>query len=190
MITLARKLGIAEHHSLLLRKAGDAGLHGASELIGLAVVRGCRHYQGGPEPVPIAPLSRAIFSDEELAVALLSPCLPYSPRALRVGAQMLSGLGNQPRRLALLARKERAETVVRHVAAAGRQTEPHESFWDELLAALPPASSLHSVFPAGVLPHPSRFRTETGLTDPSNPVTQGGPQTVWLRPTPPPVVLA
>lgn len=190
MTTLAEKLGIPAHHSLLLQKAREVGLHDASALIGLAVLRGCQHYRGGPEPVPAEPPSHAAFSNEELAVALLSPCLPYSPRTVRVGAQMLSGLSNQPRRLALLARKERAEDVVRHVAAAGRQTEPHEPFWGELLAALPPVASLRTVFPAGVLPHPSRFRTETGLTDPSNPVTHGGPQTVWLRPTPPPAVPA
>lgn len=140
--------------------------------------------------MPTAPLSREVFSDEELAISLLSPCLPYSPRTLRVGAQMLGSGGNQARRLALLARKERAEIVVRHIAAAGRQTEPHEPFWDELLAALPPATSLRSVFPTGVLPHPSRFRTETGLTDPSNPKTGGGPKTIWLRPTLPPAASA
>ena len=190
MTTLAEKLGMPAHHSLLLQKAREVGLRDVSALIGLAVIRGCQHYRGGQEPVPAEPPSRAAFSDEELAVALLSPCLPYSPRAVRVGAQMLSGLSNQPQRLALLARKERAENVVRHVAAAGRQTEPYEPFWDELLAALPPALSLRSVFPDGILPHPSRFRTETGLTDPSNPATHGGPQTIWLRPTPPSAVSA
>ena len=172
------------HHSRLLRKARNAGLYGTPELIGLAVARGCRHYQGGPEPVPSAPLSHAAFSDEELTVALLSPCLPYSPRALRVGAQMLGSRNNQPRRLALLARRERAENVVRHIVAAGQLTEPHEPFWRELLAILPPVPSSRSAFPAGVLPHPGRFRIETGLTGPSNLAALCGPQTQWLRPTP------
>ena len=134
--------------------------------------------------MPDHPLPHAAFSDEELAIALLSPCLPYSTRAVRVGAQMLGSRHNQPRRLALLACKERAEEVVRHVAAAGQRTEPHESFWSELLAALPRVSPLHAAFAAGVLPHPSRFRIETGLTDPSDRVTQGGPRTLWLRPSP------
>ena len=185
MMTLARKLGGPVHHSLLLRKAREVGLHGASELIGLAIARGCQHYRGGPEPVPTEPLPQAVFSDEELAVALLSPCLPYDPRAVRVGAQMLGGHGNQPRRLALLARRERAENVVRHVAVAGQLTEPCEPFWEELLAALPPALPSRAALPAGVLPHPSRFRIETGLTNPSDPVSRGGPQTKWLRPSPP-----
>ena len=190
MTTLARKLGIPEQHSLLLRKASRIGLHDASELIALAIARGCQHYRGGPEVVPTKPLSRAAFSDEELAIALLSPCLPYHPRAVRVGAQMLSGHGNQPRRLALLARKERSENVVRHIAAAGLSTEPHEPFWNELLAALPPASPFRSAPPAGVLPHSSRFRAETRHTDPSDPATHGGPRMIWLRPAPLPAASA
>ena len=128
MITLARRLSTPAHHSLLLRKASRLGLHGAPALISLAVARGCLHYQGGLEPVPSAPPPRTAFSDEELAIALLSPCLPYSPRAIRVGAQMLGSRGNQPRQLALLARRERAEAVVRHLATTGQQTEPHEPF--------------------------------------------------------------
>ena len=186
MTTLARKLGITEHHSLLLRKAIEAGLPSVTELIGLAIARGCRHYRGGPEPILTAPPSRDVFSYEELAIALLSPCLPYSARTVRVGAQMLGSDGNQPQRIALLARKERAEIVVCHIAVAGEQTEPHEPFWQELLAALPPSSLVRSPLPAGILPHPSRFRVEAGLTNPLNPATRGGPQMRWLRPFSPP----
>ena len=182
MITLAEKLGMPSHHSLLLRKAREVGLNDASALIGLAVARGCQHYRGGPEPKPAQPLSHAAFADEELAIALLSPCLPYNSRALRVGAQMLGSRSNRPKRLALLARKERAENVVRYVAGAGRHTEPQEPFWCELLAALPAASTCPLTFPAGVLPHPSWFRAETGLSDPSDQTTHGGPRTIWLRP--------
>lgn len=182
MITLAEKLGVPVHHSLLLRKARSAGLHDSSALIGLAVVRGCQHYHGGPEPQPTKPPSLAAFSDEELVIALLSPCLPYNPRAVRVGAQMLGSRRNQPARLALLARRERAETVVRHIAAAGQQTEPDEPFWQELLAALPPASPPRSVLPPGVLPHPSRFRSEIGLLNPFNSVPGGKHRVTWLRP--------
>ena len=182
MITLASKLGMPAHHSRLLRRAGAVGLPDAAALIALAVARGCRHYQGGLEAVPASPVSQEAFSDEELAIALLSPCLPYSPRAIRVGAQMLGSRRNQPARLALLARRERAENVVRHVAVAGRQTEPEEPFWQELLAALPPASPHRSVLPTGVLPHPSRFRSETGLTNPFGSAVGGGLPVTWLRP--------
>lgn len=182
MATLAEKLCVPEHYSLLLRKACEAGLPGATALVGLAVARGCRHYQGGPEPLPAFPVSRAVFSDEELAIALLSPCLPYSPRALRVGAQMLSSRRNQPQLLALLARRERAENVVRHIAVAGQQTEPQEVFWQELLAALSVTPSpLRSTVPDGVLPHPSRFRLEAGLVHRPDPAAESGLWTTWLR---------
>ena len=131
MITLAKKLGTPEHHSLLLRRAKEVGLHGTAELIGLAIARGCRHYGGGSEPMPTEPPSRETFSDEELAVALLSPCLAYSPRALRVGAQMMGSRRNRP----------------------------------------------------GVLPHPSRFRSETGLTNPFSSAMGDRQQATWLRPS-------
>ena len=184
MTTLAKRLGTTEHRSLLLHKAGSLGLTSAVHLIGLAIVRGCQHYRNGPEAVLANPPSHTIFSNEELAIALLSPCLPYNPRAVRVGAQMLGSQGNQPQRLALLARRERAEEVVRHVALAGQQTEPHESFWQELLAALSSGSSLPRMIPAGVLPHPSRFRLEAGITNPADLVSNGGPKPTWLRPSP------
>ena len=184
MITLAKRLGAPVHHSLLLRKACRLGLDGASALIDLAVVRGCLHYQGGPELVPSTPSSRSAFSDEELAVALLSPSLPYNPRSLHVGAQMLGSSHNQAWQLALLARRERAENVVRHIAAAGQLTEPHEVFRQELLAALPSASAPRSAFPVAVLPHPSRFRIETGLTGPSHLAALNRLKTQWLRPAP------
>ena len=191
MTTLAQRLGTIEHRSLLLHKAGRLGLATATHLVGLAIMRGCQHYRYGPEPVFINPPSRVAFSDEELAVALLSPCLPYNPRAVRVGAQMLGSWGNQPQRLALLARKERAEEVVRHVALAGQQTEPHEPFWPELLAALSSDSVPSRVIPAGVLPHPSRFRLEAGVTRPADLISRGGPKVIWLRPSSSPsVVLA
>ena len=183
MITLAKRLGAPVHHSLLLRKAGWLGLDGAPAMIGLAVARGCLHYQGGPEPVPGSLPSHTAFSDEELAIARLSPSLTYHPRSIRVGAQMLGSRSNQPQRLALLARRERAEKVVRHVATAGQQTEPHEPFWQELLAALPTASALRATIPPGVLPHPSRFRSEAGLVPALISASGDKPAATWLRPS-------
>ena len=183
MKTLAQMLGIAGSDSPLLRKARGLGLQGVPELVGLAIARGCRHYQGGTEPIPQMPVPSIEFSDEELAICLLSPSLPYNQRTVRLGAQLLGSRGNQPSRLALLAQAEHAEEIVRYIATAGRHTEPHEPFWGELLAALPPASPNSPAIAAGVLPHPSRFRLETGRTAPSDPVTHGGPRVVWLRPS-------
>ena len=167
----------------MLLKARRLGLVTRSEMIALAVARGCSHYQGGSEPEPDTPLSKEQFSDAELAVALLSPCLPYDQRALRVGAQILSSRANRPSSLAFLAIKERAVAAVRYLACLGKEAEPQETFWEELLAALPPPSARWPEPTAGSMPHPSRFRSETGRTNPRDRLTRGRPLKVWLRPT-------
>ena len=177
--TLAHRLGTTEHLSFLLRKARRLGLRDATDLMALATARGCHHYRTGETMVRNPVVSHAEFDDEELAVTLLSPCLPYDPRLLRIGAQMLARHGNRPTRLAFLARSERAQMVVRYVAHAGQLTEPQERFWSELLANLPSGGPEP---PPGVMPHPSRFRLEAGLTNPKNGRTRGGPLRVWLRP--------
>jgi len=169
--TLATKLGMTTHLSPLLRKARRLGM-GPSELEALAVQRGCRHYSNGTEPEqPLA--SEHEFSNEELALALLSIALRYEPHSIRCGAAMLSAAGNDPRRLARMAVMERSVVPVRYVSEAGRRFEPDNQFWIELLAALPKSPPPRS----GVLPHPTRFITMTGLT------RQGpGLVTEWQRP--------
>ena len=170
--TLAAKLGTTTHLSPLLRKARRLGL-GPRELEILAVQRGCRHYSNGSEPEqPLA--SESDFSNEELAVALLSTALPYDPHSIRCGAAMLHAQGNDPRRLARMAVMERSVVPVRHVAEAGRHFEPENNFWKELLAALPATPAAKS----GVLPHPTRFVAMTGFT-------RRGPGLIveWQRPS-------
>src|SRR5206468_7588572 len=118
-LTLAAKLGTTTHLSPLLRKARRLEL-GPRELEILAVQRGCRHYSNGTEPEqPLA--SEREFSNEELAIALLSTALPYEPHTIRCGAAMLGAAGNNPRRLARLALMERCVTPVRYVAEAGKR---------------------------------------------------------------------
>ena len=169
--TLAAKLGTTTHLSPLLLKARRLGL-GPDELQILAAQRGCRHYSNGSEPgQPLA--LESDFSNEELAIALLSTALPYDPRSIRCGAAMLSAEGNQPRRLARMAVMERCVTSVRHVAEAGQRFEPGNRFWRDLLAAVPRTP----VPPPGVFPHPTRFVAMTGFT-------RRGPGLVveWQRP--------
>ena len=169
--TLAAKLGTTTHLSPLLHKARRLGL-GPRELETLAVQRGCRHYATGSEPErPLA--SEDEFSNEELAIALLSTALPYEPHSIRCGAAMLGAENNEPRRLARLALLERSVALVRYVAEAGKRFEPANRFWQELLAALPAAPPPKS----GVLPHPTRFVAMTGFT-------RRGRETVveWQRP--------
>ncbi len=171
--TLAAKLGTTTHLSPLLRKARRLGL-GPAELQTLAVQRGCRHYTTGDEPEkPLA--TEAQFSNEELAIALLCVALPYDPRSIRCGAAMLGAEGNSATGLAWLAKLERSEAPVRHVALAGRKYEPENPFWVELISSLPEVPIPDN----GALPHPTRFVAMTGFT-------RNGSELVtwWQRPRP------
>jgi hypothetical protein len=155
--TLARKLGTTEHLSPLLHKARKLGL-GPRELQMLAVQRGCIHYSDGTEPLePLA--TETAFSNEELTIALLSPCLPYDPHSIRCGAAMASAPGNNAANLARLAIMERCEIPLRYIAECGQHFEPENVFWKELLQVLPPHAA-----PSDVLPHPTRFVAMTGFT--------------------------
>lgn len=169
--TLAAKLGTTTHLSPLLQKAHRLGL-GPRELEILAVQRGCRHYSNGTEPEePLA--EEREFSNEELAVALLSTALRYDPHSIRCGAAMLGAEGNNPRRLARLATMERCVLPMRYIAEAGRRYEPGNPFWQELIGLLPASPPPKP----GVLPHPTRFVAMTGFT-------RQGPGLVveWQRP--------
>ena len=116
--TLAEKLGTTTHISALLMKAKRLGL-GPKELQILAAQRGCHHYSDGTEAAsPLA--SEKQFSNEELALALLTIALPYDPHSIRCGAAMLSANGNDPRNIAHLAVLERSEIPVR-CCASGKE---------------------------------------------------------------------
>ncbi len=169
--TLAAKLGTTTHLSPLLHKARRLGL-GPKELEILAIQRGCDYYHDG-SPLPPATVSRSEFSDVELAIALLNPALRYDPQTLRLGAAMLGAEGNDPAKVAHLARLERAESIVRYVATAGKHFEPENPFWLALLALLPQGPPPKS----SVVPHPTRFVAMTGIT-------RRGVETVteWIRP--------
>ncbi len=172
MQTLARKLGTTSHLSGLLIKARRLGLETPEALESLAVARGCWHYKHA-EMVPVPHVSEAQFSNEELALALLSPGQPYSPHTIRVGAAMLGATDNNSESLARLAVAERCEPQVRYIARAAMGFEPGNSFWPRLLALLPDTPEPKE----GVMPHPTRFVSMTGMT-------RAGTQrvTVWIRP--------
>ena len=171
-MTLAQKLGTTAHLSPLLVKARRLGLPTAETLESLAVARGCWHYKHSGL-VAIPPVSEGQFSNVELAIALLSPCLPYSPHTIRVGAAMVGAQGNEPGSFAFEAVAERCVPQLRHIARAGVHFEPENSFWPDLLRHLPEAPEPVD----GVMPHPTRFVSMTGITRAG---TQR--QTVWIRP--------
>lgn len=155
--TLARRLGTTTHLSPLLMKLRRLGLGAKRDLCTLAVQRGCRHYWQGDEPKGEL-VAAHDFSNEELALALLTVAAPYDPHAIRCGAAMLGAPGNEARTLARLAIWERSEAVVRYVAECGQKFEPANSFWTDLLALLPMTPPLKD----GVMPHPTRFVAMNG----------------------------
>jgi hypothetical protein len=112
--------------------------------------------------------------NEELALALISPATPYSLQRLRMSAAMIGAQGNKPETIAFLAKRERSEPIVRHIAQCGSQAEPNNPFWKKLLALLPqtPAPAID------VLPHLTRFVAMTGLTRAGK-----GNRMQWIRPT-------
>jgi antitoxin (DNA-binding transcriptional repressor) of toxin-antitoxin stability system len=180
-VTLAERLGTTAHLSALLMKARRLGLGDPRDLERLAVSRGLRYYDShgdsfnaeSPSTVPEAGIEVGL-TNEELAIALLSPAAPYSPQRLRMGAAMLAAEGNQPENLARLALMERCETVVRHIAACGHEVEPGNPFWSRLIELLP---AEHSAPRPDTLPHPTRFVAMTGIT--RNGV---GHLKQWIRP--------
>lgn len=177
-ITLAEKLGRpVPASSPLLAKAASLGLASSAALESLAVSRGCSHYDNHLAGAP--PLvSEDQFSNMELAVALLSSAREYSPHTIRVGAAMLGAEGNHPEKLAKLATAEGSAAVIAYIARSALQFEPTNPFWQRLIDVLPEAP----VPPDGVMPHPTRFVSMTGLTRVGR-----GRLVVWLRPTAQPV---
>ena len=173
--TLAAKLGTTTHLSPLLRKARRLGLD-ATGLEQLAIQRGCDYYHAG-DPLPPASISQEHFSNEELAISLLHPALPYDPQRLRLGAAMLGAVDNDPAEIAHLAKMERCESVLRYITDAGHKFEPENPYWTRLLSLLPEGP----LPKPGIMPHPTRFVAMTGIT-------RRGVETVteWIRPTPAP----
>ena len=166
--SLAFHLGTTAHLSPLLMKARGLGLRRSADFERLAISRGCRYYQsacGDASPSDTGqsdispPINTAQFSNAELALALLSPCLEKSQIRLRVGAAMLAATGNTIEEVARLALRERSEAIVRHIAECGHDVEPDNPFWSGLLERLPTLPVI-----SDALPHPSRFVAMTGFT--------------------------
>jgi hypothetical protein len=121
----------------------------------------------------IPSVSESLLSNEELAIALLSASQPYSPHTIRVGAAMLGAEGNDRATLAGLAHSEGCETAVRYIAQSGRQFEPENPFWQDLLERVPCGEEPGD----GIFPHPTRFVSMTGITR-----AGVGRVVVWIRP--------
>lgn len=189
--TLASLLGTTVHLSPLLKKAERLGLSLPQDLERLAIQRGCRYYAQAADSLRVAEeppetggvytqgrlpeIDETRFSPAELAIALLSICLPKSQHRLRIGACMLSAPTVEVDQVVHLAKQERAEAVVRYIATCGNSVEPEEPFWRELLAGIPEIEAKPDI-----LPHITRFVAMTGIT-------RRGVETVmqWIRPISP-----
>jgi len=172
--TFADKLGTATHESTLLQKVRRLGFQTPEWLENIAVARGCWHYRS-PDFVSAPVVSELEFSNEELAVALLSPSLPYSPHTIRIGAAMLGATGNGVATLVRLATAEGCVAPVRYIAEAALRYEPENPFWRQLLNLLPTSPPIKE----GVMPHPTRFVSMAGMNRSGLRLT-----TVWIRPRP------
>jgi hypothetical protein len=170
---LAGRLGDTVHVSPLLRRV--CRMSGRTEnsvgewLLQCAVRRGASHYERDfPSDLPSDNLD---LRDEELAVALCLGQHPYNSVFIRAAAQLLSSSRTDARRLARLAMMERVEPVLLHIAAIAARFAPEAEPWAYLLRHLPqrlPCSP-------DVLPHWSRFVSQTGVTS-----FGGGPDVKWL----------
>ena len=173
--------GKTRHDYASLASFGESratGFGNSRSLASLAIQRGCIHYRpyGNPVDIGLPDISRNEFSDEELALALLSPNWPYDPTLIRIGAQLLSGERCQPETLSRLAMQERCRSVLRYIATCGEHSEPRNPFWKNLLDYIGDVR-----LPAtDTMPHPSRFRADTGIANPHRP---GLPLQRWLRPS-------
>ena len=176
--TLARKLRLAPHLSLLQRKARRLGLQKPEDWIALAVERGCYHYDSGERARPVPPTE---FSNEELAALLLSVANPYRPLLIRVAAQLLSAPATDMRCLIQLCRNENALGPLAWIGKAGEETEPDNPFWVELNRQIRQSARREIDFPLAVLPHPSRFRVESGF---QRYTVKKTIEKRWLRPIP------
>jgi hypothetical protein len=163
---LANRLGTTAHLSPLIHKAKRLGLHEPENLEHLALARGLRYFgqilqtannTGTESPTPLPDPEQ--FSNEELAIALMSPSLPYSLTRLRMAAAMLGDKSIRAHTILRLARLERCEIIVRHIAECATRVEPDYSLWKTLLENLPTPPPLAP----DTLPHPSRFVAMSGF---------------------------
>ncbi len=177
--TLAHRLGTTTHLSPLLQKARRLGVRAPEDLERIALERGLRYFGCAAPPVDgngTAPVPQPEqFPNEELAIALMSPSLPYSLNRLRMAAAMLGADGISAGKILRLARMERCETVVRHIAECAAAVEPAHRLWRALLQELPVPPPLAP----DILPHASRFVAMSGLDR-----TGRNMRVQWIRPQP------
>jgi hypothetical protein len=164
----------------LLQKAKRLGVREPADLEKVALARGLRHFgrvalpaDSASVPLPIPADDPDRFTNEELAIALMSPSAPYSLNRLRMAGALLGAAGVSASKILNLARQERCEMVVRHIALQARMVEPENMFWRTLLDGLPESQPVRT----DVLPHLTRLVAMSGVTREGR-----GPLMQWIRP--------
>lgn len=168
---LARRMGMTAHISPLLQKARRLSLNSPNDLEAVALARGLRYFGKSDR---IQEISTELFSNEELAIALMSPSATYSLNRIRMAGALLAANDISLEKIIHLARQERCEVIVRHIALCAIMIEPENPFWKKLLKAIPES---HAV-PVDVLPHVTRFTAMTGVTREGK-----GQKSQWIRPS-------
>lgn len=178
---LAHRMGTSAHLSPLLRKARRLGVRDARDLESLAIKRGLSYFGSpGKERDEVSKQSTmsaentSFFTNEELAIALINPAAPYSLNRIRMAGALMAEEGISAAQIIRLARMERCEAIVRHIAMCGAKVEPTNPLWKFLLDNLPERPPTNP----DVLPHISRFVAMSGIT------RYGRQNTMqWIRPT-------
>lgn len=169
-------MGRTPHLSPLLRKAGRLGYRTADHLLGLAVLRGCRHYADpGADEKGLVDCGKAQFSNDELAVSLISGGLDGEPRHIRCAAQLLRADDINAELVLRLSRMERCLPILKYIAECG-VIHDHEgkAFWEQIVREIRDEPSIRK----GRLPHPSRFVSNPGWT----PSHRAERKPAWLKP--------
>jgi hypothetical protein len=158
MATLAKEIGDTANCSALFRRAKRLGINTVRDFIRLAVARGCRHYASIYTPADSDPGFSAL-SNEELVALLLLGENEFDPIAVRCAAQLVGRCNAES--LALVAKRERVERVLSYICDAGTIHDASNSFfWIRLRALL----GAQDPVAEGILPHWSRFVSQTGVT--------------------------
>lgn len=182
MPTLAQRIGTSTHLSPLLQKARSLGASDPRDLEAIALSRGLIYFgspgspQGEGRVQGIIPaMNHSLFTNEELAIALINPAAPYSLTRIRMAAAVIAAEGVSAEKIVLLSRRERCESIVKHIAQCGNTVEPENPFWRSLLKNLPDTPPTRP----DILPHISRFVAFSGIT------RNGRQNTMqWIRPIP------
>jgi hypothetical protein len=168
--TLARRLGKTVHASPLrfhldqLRQRFPAAGAACLEdwLIRVANARGARAVEP-PVEVEAGFLAPAtdVLPNEDLVVAICQPNCLDRPQMLRLAAQLVSRRAVDPKRLRLVAERERAEPVLAELARLALRIDPTHDVWQRILAdfqhAPPPREPLlHWTRLAVPVPHNGR----------------------------------